>query len=224
MNLVHFIMIEGQRKGTLREQKRQRILDAAQELLLTHDYMEITLDHIAGEVGMTKTNFYNYFRSKEELFLDVIGEGIESSFFCLEERLLKHVGCNDPKVFARVVSEVTVIVYEKKQMKPLFVGNLVHNVSDEHLKWFQDKLSNLRLRLAKLFLQTLPVLTFFEAEQLVNHLIALKDGYSAEFSVSDRHKGIIQTLTGANSEETYESRIYSGMYLIARGMLADKES
>ena len=217
-------MTEGQKKGTLREQKRQRILDAAQELLMTHDYMEITLDHIAGEVGMTKTNFYNYFRSKEELFLDVIGEGFERSFFRLEERLHQHVACNDPKVFASAISEVTVLVHKEKQMKPLFLGNLVHKVSDEHLEEFQNKLSNLRLRLAKLFLQTLPSLTFFEAEQLVNHLIALKDGYSAEFSVSDRHKGIMDTLRGANSEETFESRIYNGIYLIARGMLADKES
>ena len=223
MNDVHFCMTEDQRSGSLRERKRNRILEAAEQLLKAHEYTDIRLEHIAEEIGMTKTNFYNYFRTKEELFLEVIGVSFERIHRRMESVLKEHAGCNDPSVFSQVVAEVVVGFHYEKAIGGMTVANLIYNVSDEQLKQFQERIENLRLRVAKLFLQTLPKLTFFDAEQLVIHLIALKDGYSAEYCVNDRMKSVMETFTGSTSKENFEKQLQSGLYYLARGMLEDRD-
>ena len=57
--------------GSLREQKRQNMLQVGADLLKTNSYYDITLDLIAEKVGTTKSNFYHYFDSKEQLYQEV---------------------------------------------------------------------------------------------------------------------------------------------------------
>jgi AcrR family transcriptional regulator len=47
---------------------RQRILRAAETLFLTHGFSRITMDELAGELGMSKKTLYAHFAGKEDLF------------------------------------------------------------------------------------------------------------------------------------------------------------
>lgn len=49
--------------------KREMILDAAMKSMLEHGYRKTTLEDIAGELGLTKTALYYYFKSKDDLVL-----------------------------------------------------------------------------------------------------------------------------------------------------------
>ncbi|MBU1222097.1 TetR/AcrR family transcriptional regulator [Myxococcota bacterium] len=49
--------------------KREMILDAAMKSILEHGYRKTTLEDIAGELGLTKTALYYYFKSKDDLVL-----------------------------------------------------------------------------------------------------------------------------------------------------------
>ena len=55
-------------KEEYKEEARKRILDAALELVKKKGYQSMTLDDVAGEVGVTKGTLYLYFKNKEELF------------------------------------------------------------------------------------------------------------------------------------------------------------
>jgi AcrR family transcriptional regulator len=61
-------------KEEYKEEARKRILDAALEVVKKKGYQSITLDDIAGEVGVTKGTLYLYFRNKEDLFKSVFCE------------------------------------------------------------------------------------------------------------------------------------------------------
>jgi AcrR family transcriptional regulator len=52
----------GPRKGEIRE---RHILDAAERLLSTTPFVDITMDDIAGQAGLSRSSLYFYFRSKE---------------------------------------------------------------------------------------------------------------------------------------------------------------
>ncbi len=54
------------------EATRNRILEAADRLFYRHGYHATGLDAIIREAGITKGNFYYYFKSKEELALAVL--------------------------------------------------------------------------------------------------------------------------------------------------------
>jgi AcrR family transcriptional regulator len=51
---------------------RDRLIKAAHELIYRHGAHAVGLDAILGEVGITKTAFYNHFSSKEDLMGEVL--------------------------------------------------------------------------------------------------------------------------------------------------------
>ena len=62
---------------------RQRILDAALELLSEHGYEGMSLQRVADRVGLHKSSLFHHFRSKEELANEV--------YRGLAERLMKRI-------------------------------------------------------------------------------------------------------------------------------------
>jgi TetR/AcrR family transcriptional repressor of nem operon len=57
------------RKG---EETRQRILDAAQALILDQGYAGVSVDQLIGSLGLTKGAFFHHFKSKSELARSLI--------------------------------------------------------------------------------------------------------------------------------------------------------
>ncbi|QWF37169.1 TetR family transcriptional regulator [Bordetella hinzii] len=55
-----------------REQTRQRLLDAAQELFLSQGYSASSVEDIAAAAGYTRGAFYSNFSSKAEMFLELL--------------------------------------------------------------------------------------------------------------------------------------------------------
>jgi AcrR family transcriptional regulator len=51
------------------EDRREAILDVASEIFLTEGYASASMSSIAATLGGSKGTLYNYFKSKEELFL-----------------------------------------------------------------------------------------------------------------------------------------------------------
>ena len=60
-----------------KEQRRNYILDAAEKLLFTRGYDEVSMDDIANEVGFNKATLYLYFENKESLFFAVVLRGAQ---------------------------------------------------------------------------------------------------------------------------------------------------
>src|SRR5438876_3817962 len=74
-----------QRRGERRLQTRARLLAAAERVFARRGYYAATLDEIAAEAGFTKGALYYNFASKEELFLALLDQHIESRIALLHE-------------------------------------------------------------------------------------------------------------------------------------------
>lgn len=59
------------RKQRETELRKQIILEAAEKLFLSNGYEDTTMDEIANEAEFSKGTLYNYFTSKEELYLAI---------------------------------------------------------------------------------------------------------------------------------------------------------
>jgi TetR/AcrR family transcriptional repressor of nem operon len=51
---------------------REKIIETAAEMMLRDGYSKVSMSDIAASVGLAKPTLYHYFRSKEELFEDVV--------------------------------------------------------------------------------------------------------------------------------------------------------
>lgn len=87
----------------------QRIVKRASELFLMHGIKSITMDFIAGDIGISKRTLYEVFRDKDALLLKTLAYQEEKS---REERDKLALTCTNPfelglKEFARDIASDT---------------------------------------------------------------------------------------------------------------------
>lgn len=58
------------------DETRTAIVNCAAEVFAQHDFHEVLTDDIAHRLGIGKGTIYRYFRSKEEIYLAAIGDGL----------------------------------------------------------------------------------------------------------------------------------------------------
>jgi len=80
-------------KDTIRHKKKGRkeeIIDAAANLFSQKSYHDVTMDQIAGYVGVAKGTIYLYFDSKEKLYLEILEYTYEEIEAILEKEITKN--------------------------------------------------------------------------------------------------------------------------------------
>lgn len=72
------------RKDRKREQRRQSLIEAATHLFATGGYAGTTIDDIANQADVAKVTFYSYFKSKEEIALEIKRKGRQDALVYIE--------------------------------------------------------------------------------------------------------------------------------------------
>lgn len=75
-----------------RKQRRDDIIKIAERFFINQGYEQTMVDQIALKAGYSKATLYNYFDSKDDLFIAVVSKAFEKMFQIMEDRL------NDPNV------------------------------------------------------------------------------------------------------------------------------
>lgn len=65
------------RRTREKERRREEILDAAKQLFFVQGFAATTMDQIAGQVELSKGTLYLYFKSKEELYISLLVDGLQ---------------------------------------------------------------------------------------------------------------------------------------------------
>ena len=65
------------KRGIAAAETRQRIMDAARELLFTEELRELSLHEVAADAGVTRSTIYQQFGSKGELLLAVVNDALD---------------------------------------------------------------------------------------------------------------------------------------------------
>ena len=71
----------------LKSERREEIVNACEKLYQTMSFKEITIKEIGNEVSFTRTSIYNYFQTKEEIFLALLKREYELWIASLKKAL-----------------------------------------------------------------------------------------------------------------------------------------
>ena len=77
-------MAPSQRQIEEREARKQRILTGALEVFKSNGIEGATMDHIAQKSGFGKATLYYYFKSKEDVFSEILEDGWKNIWESLE--------------------------------------------------------------------------------------------------------------------------------------------
>ena len=98
-----------------RFRRRDEILRAATDLFSEKGYHEVTMEEIAEEMGVSKGTIYNYFSSKENLYLEILKE----SFEAIEELLHEEIENSDPATLKLRKLLATIFTFYRRNLKVL---------------------------------------------------------------------------------------------------------
>ena len=98
-----------------RFRRRDEILKAATDLFSEKGYHEVTMEEIAEEMGVSKGTIYNYFSSKENLYLEILKE----SFEAIEALLHEEVENSDPAPLKLRKLLATIFTFYRRNLKVL---------------------------------------------------------------------------------------------------------
>ncbi len=120
----------------LTEARREEIINACEELYKTKSFKEITLKDIGNVTSFTRTSIYNYFQTKEEIFLALLKREYELWIDSLKETM-KRVDTMTKDEFAAMLAHS---LEERAQLLKIMSMNhydMETGSRQEHLKDFK---------------------------------------------------------------------------------------
>lgn len=102
---------------------KQRILELARELFLTHGYSKVSMNDISGKLGMSKKTLYNYFSSKEGL-LQEISKDFLNNISEASDNILKDENINFSEKITRIF---TLVGTKLSAINPYFLEDISRN-------------------------------------------------------------------------------------------------
>jgi AcrR family transcriptional regulator len=95
-----------------RSLKRERILAAGLSRFANAPYQSVTMDSVAGAAGVAKGTLYLYFESKEDLYLGILSDGLET--IARNYQASVNPAASVPDRLRRAI-EVTLEFYDKRR-------------------------------------------------------------------------------------------------------------
>lgn len=129
-----------------RENTRKRLLESAAKHFAKSGYEATNINEVATDAGFAQGTIYNYFKSKEELFGEVLTEAARGAV----ERYasISHEGAVRDSLKALVKADIE-ILKEKEDFMKVIIGEAMSHSSDkydvilEHLSPFVEKITEI---------------------------------------------------------------------------------
>ncbi len=86
---------KAKRKARERSLRRETIIGVAKDIFIEHGYDATMVEKVATEAGYTKMTLYNYFESKDDLFIAVVARVYEELFQIMDTYLKQSDVSND---------------------------------------------------------------------------------------------------------------------------------
>ncbi|MFP4167907.1 MAG: TetR/AcrR family transcriptional regulator [Desulfonatronovibrionaceae bacterium] len=112
-------------------QTRQELMEAAYSLFKENGYLDTSVAEITARAGYAKGNFYRHWKSKDELFLDIMAERLRHYRALREPALAKARNIED--VVHVVISFLETMVDDQGWYK-VFLEFTVHSFGDPEIK------------------------------------------------------------------------------------------
>lgn len=183
-------------KTQARSHAKERLLDAAQELMLAKGFVATTVDEICAASGLTKGSFFHYFKSKEDLGQAVLDRFCDARLALMQQGPFSKK--RDP--LERVYGWIDFAIEMSKSPlaeKGCLLGNFAQELSDTHptirsqcARRFADWTDLLKQDLDKAKANCLPK-SRLDTQGLAEHFIAVLEG-SLILAKAKKEMGIVE--------------------------------
>lgn len=164
------------RKPEQKEQRRAAILNAAAQLFELHGFDDVSLNSIARQSKISKSNIYRYFESKEVIFLNILYQDELEWAATVQRQLSPHEKTDDIQAVAHILACSIAERPRLAALKAVVASVLEKNVSENSVLWFKTSMYHTMQGIAHSISAVLPSLSFEHASLLLRYLVVLIGG------------------------------------------------
>ncbi len=159
------------RRDEQRARTRHELLEAAQTVFARQGYHATSVDDVAEAAGFTKGAVYSNFRSKEELFLELLDRRIDRNVEALEDVLLSSEAEERPRMLGEIRDSIVLVDREWFLLQTEFMLYAARN--EEVRERVADRQRRTRERITELVRTTLADMGIVEPRVPVEDLAQL---------------------------------------------------
>ncbi len=207
-------------------ERREAILNATAGLLVKDDYHDISIARIARKVGVAKGTVFLYFRTKEELFLQLQSREYKSWFEDLNRRintLLRHKKESRIDEFVENIMASIKVHPMMTRLTPILHIILERNIDYETAWEFKHFLLREIHTTGRLIEQCLPFLRKKDGAGFLLHLQVLLIGLIQLTRPALTVKQVIETEKMEIFQMNFEEKLPEMLALIINGMKAARK-
>ncbi len=208
------------RRPEQKEERRQAILRAAVSLIEEAGVEGTTLTEIARRAGLSKTNCYRYFESREAILLELTLEDVRAWMADIAGRLEALAGSRDSDAVAEAFVRPTL---ERPRLCTLFSSIssvLERNVSDEVIAEFKREFNDLVYGSSEAMQAALPGLSKEQADSFVLFTGLFVAGAWPSASPAPAVLRVLERDEFAGRRLDFEATLLAHARVLLRGLLA----
>lgn len=181
--------------------RKEEIVNACEQLYQTMSFKDITLKEISSVTSFTRTSIYNYFRTKEEIFLALF----EREYDRWNEQLVMIYSDNERLTKKQLSEKIASSLAEREQLLKLLSMNtydMEANSRPELLASFKASYGDSMKNLRRLLVKFCPKKTEEEIEHFIYIFFPFMFGIYPYTAVTDKQREAMKT---ANIDYTYQT-------------------
>ena len=181
------------RKGTPEEiaRKREEIVDACEHLYQTMSFKEITLKEISKITSFSRPTIYNYFETKEEIFLALF----KREYDRWNENLTVIFEENEQLTKVQLAEKIAQSLAERQQLLKLLSMNnydMEANSRQELLTSFKESYGNSLRRMSMLLTKFCPDMSVTDIQNFSNIFFPFMFGIYPYTTVTEKQKAAME--------------------------------
>lgn len=212
------------RSAEQKAERRRRILDAARRMLIERlDVQSLSLNELARQAGMAKSNLYRYFESREAVLLELFIEEWTAWRSELESGLAR-VAQREDRLTALValLGQTTARFPLMCHLMHALPSVLEHNIGVEVIRAFKHNGMMYIGALSERMQAAVPQFTSKQHAELMRHWVTLVVGTWPLANPSDNARQAMRDAALASVRYDFSADLTRGLRLIALGI--DSES
>ena len=196
--------------------RKEEIVNACEQLYQTMSFKDITLKEIGNVTSFTRTSIYNYFQTKEEIFLALY----EREYDRWNEELISILHDNDSLNREELSEKIATSIANRQQLLKLLAMNnydMEANSRPELLVSFKVPYGNSMKNVCRLLERFCPDMSVEEIQNLIYIFFPFMFGIYPYTSVTDKQR---EAMKEAEVDYVYQS-VYELTYACLIRLLGD---
>ena len=196
--------------------RKEEIVNACEQLYQTMSFKDITLKEIGNVTSFTRTSIYNYFQTKEEIFLALY----EREYDRWNEELISILHDNDSLNREELSEKIATSIANRQQLLKLLAMNnydMEANSRPELLVSFKVAYGNSMKNVCRLLERFCPDMSVEEIQNLIYIFFPFMFGIYPYTSVTDKQR---EAMKEAEVDYVYQS-VYELTYACLIRLLGD---